>query len=402
MNLFYSTVVLQLQTCSTNTCGAPEPGVPATVTHIAMKQTCLNFEETKPGFDLLSCLAEHGAGELLEHVVSFVVPGRKVETMMMIGDESGWKPNMRVASHGRFIELLSPEDLVNTGLSVTQTSNGKMFYMTRSSISFTGIVAAGLLHLTEKPDDLEVVQLTSQDRLSINTFPEVDASWSDTYRNMQTYDALIKRDTVFVRKADGTLCVSQGLNPSLERLSEEGEAEDVTTAADVREMVRKSLMPIEDGDIRSEASEESFLTLETISKSVVLKTKVSTFGKLPVAFRLDSIANASHTECASTNHWALLVPTPWTLGKISKLKLDAVNILHTFHKPFNEVASAIVDNLIITNSALVPNEMPMKKESYSIFDYTKIRHTPEGGRLKVAAIRSAAFSRSVFEQMCAY
>lgn len=376
--------------------------MPATVTHIAMKQTCLSFEVTKPSFDLLTSLSEHGAGELLEHVVSFVVPGRTVETIMMIGDESGWKPNMRVASHGKMIELLSPEDLVNTGLSITQTSNGKMFYMTRSSISFTGIVAAGMLHLTEKPDDLEVVQLTNQDRLSINTFPEVDVNWSDTYRNMQTYSALIKRDTVFVHKADGTLCVSQGLNPSLERFAEEGEAEDVTTAADVREMVRKSLMIVEDGDIRSEASEASFLTLEIISKSVVLKTKVSTFGKLPVAFRLDSMATASHTECANTNHWALLVPTTWTRGKISTSNLDAVNIRRTFHRPFNEVASAIVDNLIITNSALVPNDMPVKKEGHSIFDYTKVRHTPEGGRLKVAAIRSAAFTRSVFAQMCAY
>jgi hypothetical protein len=373
-----------------------------------LKQTCINFEEYKPPFDLLTSLANHGGGELLEHVTSFVVPGRTVETWMVFGDESGWKSGMTVASHGKMLELHQhPSQYQHTGLEVAHRANGPPLWMSRSTVTFTGIVSSGMLHLTANPNDIEVVQLTNQDRLSINTFPEVDETWSDTRRLVATYNALLKRDTVFVRKADGSLFISPGGNygamDDMQNAFEEGEDDDVTTSADVREMVRTILMPIQDGIILSEASENPFLTLEVVSKSVTLRTRVQTYGKIPVAFRLDSMAMALHAECVNHNKWAVLVPASWTDGNVTTgTQLDPRNVTKKFNKKFDEVASAIVDTMLMSNSALVPYYMPIKKEHLSIFDYTKVRRTPEGCRIKLAPMRKTAFTSAVFSRMCMY
>jgi hypothetical protein len=375
-----------------------------------MKQTCINFEEYKPPFDLLTSLANHGGGELLEHVTSFVVPGRTVETWMVFGDESGWKSSMMVARHGKMLELSnSPDASPNVqypGLDVTHRENAPPLWMSRSTVTFTGVVSAGMLHLTSNPVDIEVIQLTNQDRLSINTFPEVNETWSDTRRLVATYNALLKRDTVFVRKADGSLFISPGGNygamDDMKNAVEEGEEDDFTTSADVREMVRKILMPVEDGSILSEASENPFLTLEVVSKSVTLKTRVQTYGKIPVAFRLDSMAMALHAECVNHNKWAVLVPASWTDGKITTSTIDPRNVSRKFNRKFDETASAIVDTMLHSNSALVPYQMPIKKEEQSIFDYTKVRRTPEGCRVKLAPMRKTAFTSAVFARMCMY
>ena len=317
---------------------------------------------------------------------------------------------MTVASHGKMLELRSPPNEPHyPGLEITHRANAPPLWMSHSTVTFTGVVSAGMLHLTPHPADIEVIQLSNQDRLSINTFPEVDEAWGDTRRLVATYNALLKRGTVFVRKADGSLFISPGDNYSvtddMQNAFEEGEEHDVTTSADVREMVRKILMPVEDGSILSEASENPFLTLEVVSKSVTLKTRVQTYGKIPIAFRLDSMAMALHVECATNNKWALLVPDSWVTTGPSGFatgSTDSHRVSKKFNKKFDEVASAIVDTMLLSNSGLVPYCMPVKKKEQSIFDYTKVRRTPEGCRIKIAPMRKTAFTNAVFSRMCMY
>jgi hypothetical protein len=369
-----------------------------------MKQTCIPFDQVRPAFDLLTSLAQHGGGELLEQVASFLVPGRSIKTHMVVGDESGWRPHMYVASHGRITELKS-DDLET--MFVTPVGSPPL-WMSHDTVHFTGIASGGMLHLTVPPTNLEVVNLTAQDRLSVNTFVDVDRTSSEHARHMHTYNALMRRGTVFIRKSDGTMGVTIGdlLHDDIENSTlGAGDEDEVSSYSDVREMVRKVIMPVEDGVILEDASSNPYITLEVVSKSVVLKTKVETFGRIPVAFRLDSMAMATHTECSSSHYWSLLVPEQWMKGCTHNTQIDLRNFRVKLNKPFVEVASAIVDHIVISNSALVSDQMPTKtnRENYhSFFDHHKVRRTPEGCRIKVAALRKTASTSAVFARMCVY
>jgi hypothetical protein len=371
-----------------------------------MKQTRVQFQETSSplSFDLLTSLAHHGGGELLDHVSSFVLPGRRVQTQMVVGDESGWGKGMHVASHGKMLQIEgdpSAEEFAT--LYKAYPREGPPLWMSHDTVRFTGIVSGGMLHLTTPATDIEVVQLTKQDLLSINTFPEVDRALDEHTRHCRTYAALIRRGTVFLRKADGSIGVTLGhlLEADTEDASVEGDEEDVTTVADVRDMVRKINMPVQDAAILN-VPEDKFLTLEVVSKDVILKTAVKTFGKIPVAFRLDNMT--SHSECASTHFWAMLVPHLWMEGLTSQSQVDRRNVQVRMNKEFKTVASAIVDTMLMSNSALVPRRMPIKREDgyCSIFDYTKVSRTAEGCRLKTAPLKKTAHTSKIFAKMCLY
>ena len=364
---------------------------------VDMKQTHLEFQVYHTPFDLLTSLANHGGGELLDHVASFVVKGREVEASMMIGDESGWKP-MSIARRA-CPDLRFPV-------------SAPIIVYSYADVPFTGIASGGMLHLTAPPTDLEVLQLSSQDRISINAFPEVDPTLSERTRYLRTYSGLIKRETVFIRKSDGSLHLT--LNNAMTGVTDDGSLDsedDIASSADVRDMVNKMMMPIQDGVLVNEASSDSLLTLEVVSKSVILRTRVQTFGQMPVAFRLNNMAMALQTDGIDATHlWALLVPSTWMDGHIhdaasvGTLPAPNLTVRRVLNKAFGEVASAVVDTMILSNSALIPAVMPVdnRSSSSSFFDYDKVRRTPEGTRLKIASLRKTASTSYTFAKMCLY
>lgn len=375
-----------------------------------MKQTRIVSSNVSTKRDILTSLANHGKGELLEHVASFLVEGRTVKTYMIIGEESGWKKNMQVAIHGIMTDknsnMIQEFPLVYT----SQSSRGSLLWMCMHKVQFEGIMSGGMLHITKPPQDLEVVQLTDQNKISINTFPEVQTTTRQTEneRHLQTYKNLLRRRTVFIRKADGTIGLTIGDKSlrNMEDASIDDNTHDVASSSDVHDMFRKIIMPVEDASILTNASCNPFITFEVISKYITIKTKVSTFGKIPIAFRLNNMQMEAHALCEPVNQWAFLVPQIWVEGNTTTTSIDGINAHTTFNKSFSEVASAVVDKLIISNSAHVPSVMPVCNRKdvscCSIFDHSKVRRTPEGRRLKVAALRKTNSMRNVFSMMCVY
>jgi hypothetical protein len=373
-----------------------------------MKQACMPGDDTNAPFDILTNLANHE--DLLDHVTSFIVPERVIKTHMVVGDDSGWKRDMHVASHGRMIEFEDDEDAATQAgnLYTAQAHGGPLRWMQYDTVHFSGIVSGGMLHLTAPPTNLEVVQLTRQDCISVNTFPEIDRTGNDHTRHLKIYNALMRRGTVFIRNADGAISITLGdlLNNDMENAAIEAEdGEDVTSSSDVREMVRNISMPVEHGAIMETAPHSLSITLEVISRSVILKTRVNTFGRIPVAFRLNSMAMATHADYSPSNNWALLVPEQWMHGNTSATAIDGRNLQVRLKHDFHTVASAIVDNLVISNSLLVSTRIPTisgDDDYHSILDYAKVRRTPEGCRLKVATMRTAACTGAIFARMCCY
>jgi hypothetical protein len=373
-----------------------------------MKKTQTLSSNVCTGRDLLTCLANHGKGELLEYVASFLVEGRTVKTYMIIGEESGWKKNMHIAIHGIMTDKNSNTIQEFPLVYTSQSSKGSLLWMCMHKVQFEGIMSGGMLHITKPPQDLEVVQLTDQNKISINTFPEVPTRQTDNERHIQTYKNLIRRRTVFIRKTDGSIGLTIGHKSlrNMEDASTDENTHDVASASDVHDMFRKMIMPVEDASILTNASCNPFITFEVISKYITIKTKVSTLGKIPIAFRLNNMQMEAHALCEPVNQWAFLVPQIWVEGHTTTTSIDGINSHTTFNKSFNEVASAVVDKLIISNSAHVPSIMPVcnRKDASccSIFDLSKVRRTPEGRRLKVAALRKINSMRKVFCMMCVY
>jgi hypothetical protein len=119
------------------------------------------------------------------------------------------------------------------------------------------------------------------------------------------------------------------------------------------------------------------------------------------------MAMASHSDCGSTNRWALLVPKAWATKNASVTGTQLQNNYRIkLTRPFKAVASCIVDQMIMSNSAIVSDTLPVRGSCshnyYSFDDDTKIRRTPEGCRMRMAPLRKSSQDALVFAKMCLY
>lgn len=352
-------------------------------------QQSLDFSNAKKKFDLLTPLAE-SFPEILDAIVGYTIGSHATKMTLVTGDETGWSKNMKFAM---------------------ECPGGDEEF--ERQMTFTGVPAGGFLYLTEPPL-CDPVQLTAQNRLSINTFAEVDPNNSDAQRLKDSYFALCARKSVLLRKGDDSLLLAlsgRQMTAVLGAASEETDTNLIWTPDDVRDCIYKTAMPVPDARIDDSQSAKSCINIAFLSKAVTLKTTRDTWGRIPVAFRLDAPGFATTADVGSCNRWAMLVPWIWTqqpnavgteLNRITGAPKE-----RDFKFSFEHTLSSVIRTLILDSCAKVPSGICDSKflrngDKWLIYDESIVRRTPEGGRIMRARLRATAASAQVFQLMTAY
>lgn len=351
-------------------------------------QQNIDFSHARKKFDLLTPLAERFP-EILDTIVGYTIGSHAIKMTLVIGDETGWSKNMKFAMEcpGGDEEFERP-------------------------MWFTGVPAGGFFYLTEPPL-CDPVQLTAQNRLSINTFGEVDPNGSDAQRLKDSYFALCARKSVLIRKGDNSLLLSlsgRQMTAVLNAASEE--ATNLNwTPDDVRDCIYKTAMPVPDARIDDSQSAKSCINIAFLSKAVTLKTTRDTWGRIPIAFRLDAPGFTTTADVGSCNRWAMLVPWMWTQqpnAVVTELnRITGAPKERDFKFSFEHTLSAVIKTLILDSCANVPHSicdpnLLRNGDKWLIYDESIVRRTPEGGRIMRARLRASAPSAQVFQLMAAY
>jgi hypothetical protein len=240
-------------------------------------------------------------------------------------------------------------------------------WMKHCDVSFDGIVLKGMLHLTSPAKHLTIVQRTYSGCVPIDTFPEIDPTISDGQRWYKTYEGFMKRGVVFIRNVDGAISVIVSTRIKFLRVREstrEAMYREDISSVQLEEILRGMEMPVGNSCIYDGASKSLSLVLCRISKRIALKTTFNTFGKVPLAFRVDKL----DVFMTRKEGWALLVPRTWLNGNIFCNKVSkSVPVFITdtrsvrklvMNTDFEHTVRAIEDNLLNSDLVAICKEMP--------------------------------------------
>jgi hypothetical protein len=341
-------------------------------------------ENSTQPFNILASLLHHGNGELFNCVAKLVAAARTTEVNMVFG-----QPN--VTSKDKFVDVASYREFEGSPGATPMS-------MKQDHVSLYGTVLKGVLYLTKPANNPQTVQLTESGCVPIDIFPEVDCTMSDGRRWYNTYLGFLKRGVVFMRNVDG------GISVIVSTRTKYGPLQDSTRLAlqqgdisctQFHELLRAIEMPVQDASTYLHASKRS-LVVENISKEIVLKTTIYTYGMFPLAFRLNQMGFARPVNYPEVKEdWALLVPRAWMHGNSNSIPVDpsvyvprvklATNMLSVrkiFNKSFQELGSVIVDYLCHSNTTPIGNDMPVDEHRESLLQKgiqpTKVGPNPKG------------------------
>jgi len=350
-------------------------------------------------FDLLTALATHGNGELLDHVTSFCADFRKTSTVLCWG-----YPSQRDRHYHMSVASAREKDCENG--DSPQNAH-------RNSVVFEGIACGGMLHLTS-PLQCNVIDLKDGDTLPCSAFPQLsgDGYSTQSMRHLAMYSEMMQDGLVFLKKEDTSLHISLGesffnsvviqrehsyLAPSM--------MHHEPSSDDVRQTLHSVIMPVDGGRLHKDRAEDTTITFARLAHAVVLRHRASTYGRVPLSFRLDSMSLSVNMDILSRNCWALLVPLQW----LCDLQYTKNNGTRKIKISFDMAASAVVDGLMVNNMSDIGRSRNATLTTAcaggtccSLYHTTNAKYTLEGKRLRVTSMIRKSRESEIFKDMIKY